>query len=223
MLEVLVAADATDLTTVTAVQTEIGTLTNEQKAWASSAITFASSLIEQEANQHFAQQQFKETIEGSGSTTLMLARTPIIGIPTIITVDNEVIADFVVENADAGILYRRQGWTSEVSYHRGISYDPLPYETHPRFVITYNAGYHLPSFPAAIDTDEGEIGLPGNVEQACVLTVKAWWHKKGRDSTVSWKQVGDLALGYRGDPAVKGEDRLQLPPEARGLIKPRIF
>ena len=221
MLEVLVAAETVDLTTITAVQTEIGTLTNAQKAWASSAITFASALIEQEANQHFPQQQFKETIEGSGSTTLMLARTPIIGIPTIITVDNEVIADFVVEDAEAGILYRRQGWTAEVSYHRGISYDPLPYESHPRFVITYDAGYHLPSVPDAIDT--GEIDLPGNVEQACILTVKAWWHAKNRDSTVSWKQVGDLALGYRGDPAVKGEERLSLPPEARGLIKPRIF
>lgn len=221
MLEVLVAADTTDLTTITAVQTEIGSLTSVQKAWASSAITFASALIEQEANQHFPQQQFKETIEGSGSTTLMLARTPIIGIPTIITVDNEVIADFVVEDAEAGILYRRQGWTAEVSYHRGISYDPLPYEGHPRFVITYDAGYHLPSFPDAIDT--GEIDLPGNIEQACILTVKAWWHAKNRDSTVSWKQVGDLALGYRGDTAVKGQEPLRLPPEARGLIKPRIF
>ena len=223
MLEVLTAAEATDLTTVVAVQTEIGSLTSAQKVWASSAITFASALIEQEANQHFAQQQFKETIEGSGSSTLMLARTPVIGIPTIVTVDNEVIVDFVVEDANAGILYRRQGWTSEISYARNITYDPLAYEQHPRFVITYVAGYHLPSFPEVADTDGGEIGLPGNVEQACILTIKAWWHSKNRDSSVSWKQVGDLALGYRGDPAVKGEERLSLPPEARGLIKPRVF
>ncbi len=221
MLEVLVAADATDLTTVVAVQTEVGSLTNAQKVWAQRAIKFASDLIEQEANQEFAQQQFRETIEGSGSTTLMLARTPVIGTPTIITVDNEVIADFVVEDAKAGILYRRQGWTEEISYHRGISYDPLPHESHPRFVITYVAGYHLPSFPDTIDA--GEVELPGNIEQACILSVKAWWHKKGRDSSVSWKQVGDLALGYRGDPAVKGQEPLRLPPEARGLIKPRIF
>ena len=221
MLEVLVAADATDLTTIVAVEAEIGSLTTAQKTWAKSVIGFASYLIEQEANQNFAQQQFKETIEGSGSTTLMLARTPIIGTPTIITTDNEVIADFVVDDPKAGILYRRQGWTEEISYHRGISYDPLPYESHPRFVITYVAGYHLPSFPEEIVA--GEVELPGNVEQACILSVKAWFHKKGRDSSVSWKQVGDLALGYRGDPAVKGQEPLHLPPEARGLIKPRIF
>ena len=221
MLEVLDAASSTDLTTIPALVAEIGTLTPTQQDWIGLAIASASALIEQEANQRFAQQQFKETIGGSGSSTLMLARTPIIGTPTIITVDNEVIADFVVEDAEAGVLYRRQGWTQEISYHRGISYDPLPYEEHPRFVITYVAGYHLPSFTDEIE--DSEIALPANVEQACVLTIKSWWHKKNRDSSVSWKQVGDLALGYRGDTAVKGQEPLRLPPEARGLIKPRIF
>ncbi len=221
MLEVLDAASSTDLTTIPALVAEVGTLTPAQQDWISLAIESASMLIEQEANQRFAQQQFKETIEGSGSSTLMLARTPIIGTPTIITVDNEVIADFVVEEADAGILYRRQGWTNEISYMRSIAHDPLPYEQHPRFVITYVAGYYLPSFTD--DIVDGEVALPANIEQACVLTIKAWWHKKNRDSSVSWKQVGDLALGYRGDAAVKGQEPLRLPPEARGLIKPRIF
>jgi hypothetical protein len=102
-----------------------------------------------------------------------------------------------------------------------VSYDPLPYEGHPRFVITYDAGYYLPSFTDEITSDQ--IPLPANVEKACVLSIKAWWHKKNRDSSVSWKQVGDLALGYRGDAPVKGVETLGLPPEARALIKPRIF
>ena len=221
MLEVVVAASSTDLTTIPALVAEVGTLTPAQQDWIGLAIESASMLIEQEANQAFAQQQFRETLEGSGSSTLMLARTPIIGTPTIITVDNEVIADFVVEDAKAGILYRRQGWTNEISYMPNIAYDPLPYEQHPRFVVTYVAGYHLPSFSDEIE--DGEIALPANVEQACVLSIKAWWHKKNRDATVSWKQVGDLALGYRGETATKGQEPLRLPPEARGLIKPRIF
>ena len=221
MLEVLVAASSTDLTTIPTLVAEVGTLTPTQQDWIGLAIESASALIEQEANQHFAQQQFRETLEGSGSSTLMLDRTPIIGTPTIITVDNEVIADFVVEDADAGVLYRRQGWTAEISYNRGISYDPLPYESHPRFVVTYVAGYHLPSFTDEIE--DGAVALPANIEKACVLTIKAWWHYKNRDSSVSWKQVGDLALGYRGEAAVKGQEPLRLPPEARGLIKPRIF
>jgi len=223
MLEVVTAAEATDLTTMVAVQVEIGTMTPAQKSWASSAIEAASALIEQEANQIFAQQNYRETIPGSGSSTLMLDRTPILGVPTIITTDNEVIVDFVVEDPEAGILYRRQGWTQEISYQRGIIYDPLGHEAHPTFVVTYDAGYHLPSFPEAVDTDAGEIELPANVERACVVSIKAWWHKKNRDSTVSWKQVGDLALGYRGPSAAKGADTLRLPPEAKALIRPRIF
>jgi hypothetical protein len=153
MLEVVTAAEATDLTTIVAVETEIGTLTPAQKSWAMSAIEAASFLIEQEANQFFAEQNYTETIPGSGSTQLMLDRTPILGTPTIITTDNEVIVDFTVEDAKAGILYRRQGWTQEISYHRNITYDPAAYDAHPTFVITYDAGYHLPSFPDALDED----------------------------------------------------------------------
>jgi hypothetical protein len=225
MLEVLTAATSHDLTTITAVASEIGTLTSDQKGWVGRQITFASSLIEQEANQVFAEQEYKETLEGSGSPELMLDRTPVLGTPSILSTSNEVIVDFVVEDAASGLLYRRLGWTQEVSYLGGsITLDPLGFETHPGFVVTYDAGYHLPSFEeAATDT---QVPLPGNVEQACILTVKAWWHKKNRDSTVSWKQVGDLALGFRGDAAAKkGPDSgaLMLPPEARGLIKPRIF
>ena len=223
MLEVVTAAPATDLTTITAVETEIGAMTSAQKTWAMAAIEAASALIEQEANQVFPQQAYTETIEGSGSSTLMLDRTPILGTPTIISTVNEVIVDFVVKDKLAGVLYRRQGWTQEISYQRGITYDPLGFETHPGFVISYNAGYHLPSFPDAVDPDAGEIELPANIERACVVTLKAWFHSKSRDSTVSWKQVGDLALGYRGDPAAKGTEPLRLPPEARALIKPRIF
>lgn len=222
MLEILDAAPSTDLTTIPQVVAEIGTLTPDQQDWVELAIRSASSLIEQEANQFFAQQRYRETIAGSGSTELMLARTPILGNPTIVSVDNDVIVDFTVDDRDAGILYRRQGWTKDVSYLRSITHDFLPDETHPRFTIEYDAGYWLPSFPDAIV--DGQTRLPGNIEQACILTMKSWWHKKNRDSTVSWKQVGDLALGYRGDAAPKGDvQMLNLPPEARILIKPRIF
>lgn len=222
MLEILEAAPATDLTTIPQVVAEIGTLTPDQQDWISLAISAASKLIEQEANQFFAQQRYRETIAGSGSTELMLARTPILGTPVIVSTDNEVIADFVVEDRDAGILYRRQGWTRDVSYLPSITHDFFPDISHPRFSIEYDAGYWLPSFPTAME--DGQIRLPPNVEQACVLTMKSWWTKKGRDANVSWKQVGDLAIGYRGDSAPKGDvQMLNLPPEARILIKPRIF
>jgi hypothetical protein len=222
MLEILEAAPATDLTTIPQVVAEIGTLTPEQQDWVSLAISAASKLIEQEANQFFAQQHYRETIPGSGSTELMLARTPILGTPVIVSTDNEVIADFVVEDRDAGILYRRQGWTRDVSYLPSITHDFVSDVTHPRFAVEYDAGYWLPSFPGAME--DGQIRLPPNVEQACILTMKSWWHKKNRDATVTWKQVGNLALGYRGDAAPKGDvQMLNLPPEARILIKPRIF
>lgn len=153
---------------------------------------------------------------------MMLDRTPIVGTPTILSTDNEVIVDFVVEDALAGMLYRRLGWTQEVSYLNNITRDSMVFEEHPSFVVTYTAGYHLPSFADEIDTSAGQVALPANYEQACILTIKSWFHKKSRDASVSWKQVGDLALGYRGDSA-KDAHMLGLPAEARGLIKTRIF
>jgi len=221
MLEVLTAATSTDLTTIPTLVAEIGTLTPTQQDWIKLAIESATALIEQEANQFFAEQQYKETIPGSGSSQLMLDRTPVLGTPTIVTTTNEVIVDFTIEDSEAGILYRRQGWTQEISYQRGIVYDGLGFETHPGFVVTYNAGYYLPSFTAEITASQ--VPLPANYEKACVLSIKAWWHRKNRDSSVSWKQVGDLALGFRGDAPIKGVEVLGLPPEARALIKPRIF
>ena len=222
MLEILEAAPSTDLTTISQLVAEIGTLTPDQQDWISLAIRSASSLIEQEANQFFAQQRYRETIGGSGSTELMLDRTPILGTPVITSVDNEPIVDFTIEDRNAGLLYRRQGWTREVSYLPGIYREPLAGEDHPRFAIEYDAGYYLPSFTDPIE--DNQVPLPPNVEQACILSIKAWWHKKNRDGSVSWKQVGDLALGYRGDTVPKGaEGMLSLPAEARGLIKPRLF
>jgi hypothetical protein len=221
MLEVVTAADTHDLTTVGAVQIELGTLTTAQKTWVARAINYASSLIEQEANMVFPQQAYQETMPGSGSSTLMLGRTPIVGTPTIVSTDNEVIVDFVVEDVEAGMLYRRQGWTQEVSYLGNITRDSMAFEEHPSFVVDYSAGFHLPSFADEIDVGAGQVALPANYEQACILTIKAWFHKKSRDSSVSWKQVGDLALGYRGDS--KDSQMLGLPAEARGLIKTRIF
>lgn len=222
MLEVLQAAPATDLTTIPQVAAEVGTLTPDQHDWIALAIRSASDLIVQEANQFFAQQRYQETIAGSGSTELVLARTPILGTPTILTVDNEVIVDFVVEDREAGILYRRQGWTRDISYLPSITSDFLPDVTHPRFIVTYDAGYWLPSFPDPMAASQ--VPLPANIEQACVLTLKSWWTKKGRDPNISWKQVGDLALGYRSESKTSGDaPMLNLPPEARILIRPRIF
>jgi hypothetical protein len=216
-LQVLTAASSTNLTTVSRVKVELGVTTGEKDAWISQAIPAASKLIEGEANNFWAYQQYLETIPGSGSARLVLARTPVIGTPTIV-IDNGTVADFTVEDADAGILYRRQGWTQEVSYWPNtIKRDPNIDDVHPSIYVTYYAGFNLPSFS---DPEDGIAYLPANIERACILTVKAWYLRRQRDPDVSWKQVGDFAIGYRKQDSGDG---LGLPPDARALISQRVF
>lgn len=217
-LTVAAAAESTDLTTTEHIKLELGIESMDKNEWLSMAIRAASAAIEQEANNFWAYQQYEEVLAGSGSTKLMLARTPIVGTPEIV-INSETIVDFMVEDAIAGILYRRQGWTREVSYWPSINRDPSPHEGHPNIYVTYYAGYDLPSYktdtPAAAK-------LPANIERACIVTVKAWYMRRTRDPDVSWKQIGDFALGFRGSKD-KGDDDLRLPPEARALITRRVF
>ena len=216
-LSVVAAAENTDLTTTEHVKLELGIEDMSKNEWLKMVIPAASRMIENEANNFWAHQQYEELIEGSGSTNLMLARTPIVGTPTII-IDSNAIADFTVEDADAGILYRRQGWIKQVSYWPSINRDPDPMSGHPNIYITYFAGYNLPSFKVVV---AGAASVPENIERATILTIKSWYVLRGRDPNVSWKQIGDFALGYR-KPS-EGDSELRLPPEARALLTKRVF
>lgn len=218
-LSVVAAAESTDLTTTEHLKLELGIDSMEKNTWLKEfAIPAASAALETYANNFWAAQQYEEVIPGSGSTRLMLARTPIVGTPTII-VDSVAVTDFTVEDRDAGILYRRQGWTRQVSGWAGtINRDPDVYDSHPTFYVTYTAGYNLPSFKSDV---ADATPLPANIERACIVTVKTWYQRKNRDSEVSWKQIGDFALGFRKP---SGDDSgLQLPAEARALISRRIY
>ena len=216
-LSVLAAAESTELTTLERVKLEIGLEASQMNDWIRMVIPAATAMIENEANNFWAAQQYEEVLSGSGSTRLMLARTPIVGTPTII-IDSNAVTDFTVDDAEAGVLYRRQGWIRQVSYWPNASRDPVPWDDHPNIYVTYWAGYNLPSF----ETDTaGASGLPSNIERACIVTIKDWYQKRSRDPDVSWKQIGDFALGFRKPGG--GDSDLRLPPEARALISKRIF
>ena len=217
-LTVAAAAESTDLTTTEHVKLELGITSMEKDTWLKLAIAAASAAIEQEANNFWAYQQYEEVLAGSGSTRLMLARTPVVGTPEIV-IDGSTIVDFTVDDDRAGVLYRRQGWTREVSYWPSINRDPNPHEGHPNIYVTYYSGYDLPSFKTDNPTSAA---LPANIERACIVTVKAWYMRRTRDPDVSWKQIGDFALGFRGPKDKEGDD-LRLPPEARALITRRIY
>jgi hypothetical protein len=215
-LTVETAASSTDLTTTAKVKSELGLTSSTYDTWIDEAIKAASRQLELYANNFWAHQKYLEVLPGSGSTRLMLARTPIVGTPEIV-IDSNSVVDFTVDDDKSGVLYRRQGWTQYVSYWPGAARDPDPFNPYPNISVTYYAGYNLSSFDEAVD---GVDDLPENIERACIVTVAGWFRRKGRDPDVSWKQVGGLALGFRKQ---SGDEDLSLPPDARSLVSKRVF
>lgn len=57
--------------------------------------------------------------------------------------------------------------------------------------------------------------LPGDVEQACLVTVKTWWFSRQRDWTILEQRMGDQMIRYVEDAG----QYLQLPAPAMGLIR----
>jgi hypothetical protein len=111
-----------------------------------------------------------------------------------------------------------------------------------RYTVTYTAGYRLPydtGFPAsnptagltldttmpptvpnvppvlnapAIPADAPP--LPGSVEEACIVTVKAWWLARQRDPALASQKTGEQQESY-----VSGYGDRALPTVALGLLR----
>ena len=74
----------------------------------------------------------------------MLSATPIIGVP-VIALNGSPLTDFTVEDAVAGTLYRQKGWDWSAQVGWYLSDYRAPGSEQPDLVVTYTAGYLLPS------------------------------------------------------------------------------
>jgi hypothetical protein len=111
-----------------------------------------------------------------------------------------------------------------------------------RYTVTYTAGYLLPydtAFPASdptagltldttvpptvptvppvLNTPEAAAAappLPGAVEEACLVTVRAWWLARQRDPSISSEKTGEQSVTYGS-----GMDTRALPTIALGLLR----
>lgn len=199
MIEVVNPAINTKLTTVDAVLSEIG---DADAILIDNMIQQASDFIQRYCNRIFAKQIYRETVAGYGTQRLILSRIPILQVLSIIA-DNEVITDYVVEDANAGILYRRRGWqwTPAIGWHI-VSY-PLPNTEAMLYTVEYIAGFVLP--------DQTDRTLPGDVERACIELVKVWYNDLSRDARISSERIGDYQVTY---------EQQEMPPKIAQLLAP---
>jgi hypothetical protein len=106
---VIEPATVTALTTLDRVRRELGIVADTDDLILDDLITRASSAIARETRRVFGIETVTETLDGSGTRLLGLSRTPILEI-TEVTEDSAEITDYLIEDDEAGALYRAAGW-----------------------------------------------------------------------------------------------------------------
>lgn len=225
VMSITVVEPAADylLTTRERAKAELGITTTTDDDIISDMIVRASSAIERECRRKFGVETVTETLDGTGSRLLGLTRYPIVEV-TEVTEDGTALesTEYSVEDADAGALYRANGWGRSgglrmwgtEAYSSGYI---LPGYQDQRYSVTYRAGYLLPNQVNPWILPGTPENLPGAVEQACLETVKAWYSSRDVDPSVSSVQVGQLRVAYRERGT--SETRDPLPAAALGYLR----
>jgi len=188
MLEVIAPAANKQLTTLETVKSELGISDTGQDAFLNSLIDRASDAIVSFCGRPFAKESYRETLAGYGTNRLILSRTPVIDVFSI-TADSEIITDYLLEDPEAGILFRKRGWQWAPTLGWNISFHPIGSSENLNFTVEYTAGYVLPG-------DEGTRTLPHDIEQACIDTVKALYSAGERDPAITGERIGDYQVSY---------------------------
>lgn len=152
-LTVTTAAPTRILTTRAKVQAEVGISTDGTLIDA--LILAASSAIEVQCHRRtapFARQAYVETIAGYDEIRLLLSATPLV-VVSVLLQEGAAITDYTVDDAEAGMLYRRNrfAWTAQRLAGLGGRQEfpllgtPIPRSEEPSYTATYVGGYLLPA------------------------------------------------------------------------------
>ena len=216
-LTVVTAATARDLTTVSAVKLDLDNTEEKDDKLIAEMIRRASAAIDTYLSpRELRRQTYSETVSGSGDLHLRLSQYPIVSVASV-ALDGSPVVDYSIEDAAAGILFRRLGWNDTTLVGWNLTGTPLPQGQDPRYVVVYTAGFLIPSVKSDDVNDQGP-RLPSDLERACIELVKEWMapaSRKGGGSTITSKKVGDLTITY-GD---KGQTS-ELPSQVRMMLDP---
>jgi hypothetical protein len=194
MITVTTPADDQLLATVQGAKDLLGITDASQDALLESILIGASSAVSSYCGRVFGSEVVTETTAGSDRYSLVLTRRPLISVSEVRRDDDVVDTDdYQIESDVAGILYNLSRWAKLTNYRPDY------------WAIDYTAGYVLPNHT-------GTQTLPGEIEQACLETIKTWFLGRCRDMTIRSEQVGEYV-----DRTFSGQ---ALPLIAQNLLKP---
>lgn len=186
MLTVIVPADSCDLTTLAAVKAELGISDHESDQNLSTWIAQASSAIIGYLNRTLGRETVRETFRlADRGSVLLLSRYPVAAIHSVTENDVTLSAtDYELYNPNTGLLAR---FTDDApsTWPQG------------KIAVEYTAGFDLPA------------DAPADIERACILMVKQYWHGAGRDPFVRTRDVpGVMSTTYGTEGSAEIEDLL---------------
>jgi len=197
-ITVTVPAQDFDLTTLLRVKERLKINHNLKDAQLATMITGVSKSLVRKLNREFARETVSETIKGYGTTQLMLTRSPIVSITSVLY-DLTPVIDFTIEDAEASILYRRGGWVwTAVSAFMIVGFNPLPNSEESLYTVVYEAGYVLPNWVGLPVRD-----LPEDIEDLALDYIHFLYaNRNQKDVSIRSYSVGDVSVGKSTQTAV---------------------
>ncbi len=181
-----------------------------------------------------ALQRYDELVPTFGRRNLMLARTPVRSLNVYESTEDDAYevtsTQFHVEDRDAGLISREDGWPWTVPTELELEERPLPGEESQPWYVVYEAGYTYaglstdsPHYSTAAGTTDTGRTLPEDVEEAVLVKCRLIYEESVEGGQVESEQLGDLRTNYRsggtdrggGRPSPLGLHELLLGPYAR--------
>lgn len=156
-----------------------------------------------------------ERVAGYGGQLLYVSVTPIVSITSIELLPSSLsnagtgttyaATSYRIRNANAGIIFRLDGWQWTANYAERLTSAPLrPGTEDTRFLVTYAGGY-------VTRPQGGSVNLPPEIEQAVLWGVANLWRHRGREIHGQVETEDMAAVDWKSQV---------LPPASKQLLLP---
>lgn len=180
------SASLVDFTELATVKNELNINSTDDDELLADLILQASDFIRQETGRTFARETVTETVTGDGGALLVLERTPVQSI-AFIEEDGSSVAStsYVLEDPDAGLVFRENGWTNGAITTHAITRRPTRHGSR-NYEVKYTGGWNMP----------GSTGrdLPYDLERAAIDFVKTHYLRRQGDPGVTQEAIGEARI-----------------------------
>jgi hypothetical protein len=215
MLTVTVPASTKLLTQLSTLKRELSLEDDDSNdPYLSDLIDQATAFIESYTERVWARETVIET-KGSlhpRAPWMVLERTPILSITQVALSGSTVSSTtYTIEDPDAGLVFREDGWTVTQIYDFAITRTPTNW-TRKEWSFTYVGGYVTP----CMGSSEGVRTLPFDVERACIDLCKWRFNQKGDfNPAVKRQRTADASEEYFGSMDDGGTF---MPPSVKTIL-----